>query len=200
MQATISITGSQPIIHHSAAGLDTRTPIALEKQAISAKKGSNRTVTDEFRLRELEALESLWLSPVTGEITIPPEAVRSCLETAARKLKQGPAVREGLVVDNTAFKYDREALGNTPEEVAQSAQFTVPVVVPSSRGRIMRTRVKFDQWGLTFDLDFDPELIDQLKLETWLDIAGRRIGLGDWRPEKGGRYGRFTMESIVIAE
>ena len=58
----------------------------------------------------------------------------------------------------------------------------------------MRTRPKFDPpWAAEFRVEYDPELVDKMQLENWLDIAGRRIGLGDWRPEKSGMYkGRFT--------
>ena len=62
--------------------------------------------------------------------------------------------------------------------------------------RILRTRAKFDRWGATFILDCDDELVDQEQLETWLDIGGRRIGLGDWRPEKSGHFGRFAVQSV----
>ena len=197
MQAIVKIQGTEPLIQHSAAGLDTRTEIAQEIKNITGKRGNNRTESDESRLEELETLQALWREPGTGAITVPPEAVRSCLEKAARKLKQGADVREGLLVEKTTFDYDRKLLGETAEEVARNAQFRVPVVV--QRNRVLRTRPKFDTWSLTFTLDCDDQLIDQLKLENWLDIAGRRIGLGDWRPEKGGRYGRFIMESIDIS-
>ena len=57
----------------------------------------------------------------------------------------------------------------------------------------MRTRPLFEPpWAAEFRVDYDPDLVDKSLLENWLDIAGRRIGLGDWRPEKSGMYGRFT--------
>ena len=116
------------------------------------------------------------------------------IETGARKLKQGPQVREGLIVDLIGeFIYDK-AMGTAVEELGESAQFTVGVVV--QRARILRTRAKFDDWGLRFVLECDDELIDREQLAAWLDIAGRRIGLGDWRPEKSGDYGRFEVVSI----
>lgn len=197
MQAIIQIRGTEPLIQHSAAGLDTRSEISQSIAAITAKRGSNRTEPDDERLAELETQRSLWLD-AAGKVTVPPEAIRSCIETAARKLKQGPNVREGLMVEETTFEYDRTALGATVEELGRNAQFTVPVVV--QRNRIMRTRAKFDTWSVTFTVDYDDELVDEPKLAQWLDIAGRRIGLGDWRPACGGRFGRFETLSIKVAE
>jgi hypothetical protein len=36
-------------------------------------------------------------------------------------------------------------------------------------------------------------------LEHFLRVAGALIGIGRFRPENGGFYGRFTVESFVIA-
>ncbi|MYH63062.1 MAG: hypothetical protein F4148_15330 [Caldilineaceae bacterium SB0675_bin_29] len=192
MQYRITVSGVSPIIHHNgAAGLDTRSAVSREIAAITAKRGGNRTAADDDRLRELEAQRSLWLDE-GGAPTIPAAAIRSSIEAGARKRKQGTQVRGGLVVLSSAFKYDQEKYGTDVEKLGRSTQYTVPVVVKSSR--ILRTRAKFDEpWSCTFELDVDDELIDQIQLLEWLDIAGRQIGLGDWRPEKSGMFGRFTV-------
>ena len=195
MRYRIKIKGIRPLImHNGAAGLDTRSPANLEKAEIASKKGSNRTAIDDDRLRELECQTSLWLDEKDTP-TIPAGAIRAAIETGARKLKQGPQVREGLIVEDVnGFEYNRKQYGKTVDELGKKAQFTVGVVV--QRNRILRTRAKFDQWACDFTVEVDDELVDKDQLLTWLDIAGRRIGLGDWRPEKSGDYGRFEVENI----
>ena len=190
----IVIRGISPIIQHSTDGIDPLLPINVQKQEITRKRGSNRTPADDARLRELETVSSLWLD-AESKPTIPAAAIRATIENGARKLKQGGQVREGMVITSTAFRYDHERYGDTLDELQKTVQFTVPVVV--QRNRILRTRAKFDTpWSCTFDVDADDELVGREQLEQWLDIAGRRIGLGDWRPEKSGTYGRFEVESI----
>ena len=191
----ITITGASPVLHHNgAAGLDTRSPISREIAAITAKRGGNRTEADDDRLRELECQRALWLDE-RGAPTIPATAIRACIEGGARKRKQGPQVRGGMVVLSTAFDYDKEKHGESIEEIGRSAQFTVPVVV--QRSRILRTRARFDTpWSCQFEIDTDEELIDKTQLLEWLDIAGRQIGLGDWRPQTSGTFGRFTVKGI----
>lgn len=153
----------------TAAALDPRLPLNIEKSEIAAKRGSNRTEADDMRLRQIETVLSLWLN-AENQPEIPAAAMRSCIETGARKLKQGPMVREGLIVERcTGFEYD-PALGATVEELANTAQFTVPVVV--QRSRILRTRAKFETWAASFEIDTDPELVDEAKIKQWLDIAG----------------------------
>ena len=194
MRYRINIRGVSPLItHNGAAGLDTRSAANIEKAQIAKKKGSNRTEADEIRLRELDCLTSLYLDE-SGAPTLPEAAIRSNIEYAARKLKQGPQVREGLIVEEVErFDYDR-SLGIKAEELARNCQFTVGVVV--QRSRVLRTRARFDDWAATFVVEADDELVDQEQLLTWLDIGGRRLGLGDWRPQKSGQYGRFAVESI----
>ena len=196
MRYRITIEGTEALItHNGAAGLDTRSPANKEKAEIAKKRGSNRTEADDMRLRELECHTSLYLD-AGGAPTFPEAALRACIEGGARKLKQGPQVREGLVVEKVEeFIYD-QSLGATGDVLCKNeqVQFTAPVVV--QRARILRTRAKFDTWGVIFTVEADDELVDQSQLLTWLDIGGRRLGLGDWRPEKSGHYGRFEVKSI----
>ena len=180
---------------NGAAGLDTRSAANIEKAQIAKKTGSNRTVADEVRLRELECFVSLYLDD-NGAPTLPAAAFRKNIESAARKLRQGAQVREGLIVEEVEeFDYDR-SLGTTAAELALSAQFTVGVGV--GRGRVLRTRARFDNWAATFRIDVDPELVDREQLLVWLDIGGRRLGVGNWRPEKSGVFGRFEVEHIQM--
>lgn len=177
------------------------TPGALptsKKRKSRASAVPTEPTTHDARLRELECQVSLYLDP-HGAPTIPEAAFRACIETAARRLKQGPQVREGLIVTEVvSFDYDRERYGATVDELGKSAQFTVPVKV--GKARINRTRAKFDEWSAVFRVDTDQELVDIAQLASWLDIAGRRIGLGDWRPEKSGTFGRFETVSIKPIE
>lgn len=193
MQYDLVIEGISALIMHSGAGIDPEHPIKQEIAKLVSKKGSIRTATENERIRDLEVMLSLWTHD--NKPTIPPAAIRSCIETGARKLKEGPAVREGMIVLDSTFTYDTDRYGATLEEVSKSARFTVPVRVGQSR--TMRTRAMFEiPWSVAFSIDADDDLVEKSRLSTWLDIAGRRIGLGDWRPEKSGSYGRFKTRSI----
>ena len=143
--------------------------------------------------RALECFTSFWLDG-DGAPTVPAAAFRATIEIGARKLKQGPQVRAGLIVDRVeSFDYDTSP-GTTADTLCKTVQFTTGVVV--QRNRILHTRAKFDEWAATFTVEVDDELVDERQLASWLDIAGRRIGLGDWRTEKSGHCGRLETESI----
>ena len=195
MQYTIAIKGESPLLMSNAVtGLDTRSPDNIEKSELTRKKSSNRTAVEDARIRELETKIGLWLDD-EGSPTIPPKAFRTLLEKSARKLKQGGDVREGCVVEETLdFTYDTEKTGETISEIMKKGQFVTDVVVNNSR--VLKARPIFYDWSAKFKIDVDDQLIDKAKLTSWLDIGGRRLGIGSWRPEKSGIFGRFSTVSI----
>lgn len=193
-QYRIEISGTSPIImRNGASGLDIWSPANKEIAGIQRKKVYDRTIAEKERLAELQCLVSFWLK---GEApAIPEGAIRAMIEQSARKSKQGPQVREGLIVMDSEFHYDTDKYGTTLDELGKKCQFTVPVRV--GQGRVLSTRAKFDlPWSCVFTLDTDPDLVDKQQLSSWLNIGGRRIGLGDWHPSKSGHYGRFKTTAI----
>ncbi len=196
MRLEFTLAGVSPLImHNGATGLDTRSALSREIAAITTKRGGNRTDVDDRRLRELECQRSLYLGD-GDRPTVPEAALRAMIEAAARKTKQGPQVREGLMIEGVVFRYDVKRYGEKVEELSTNAQFVAPVVV--GRQRILRTRAKFDcPWSVVGVADVDPELVDKDQLTAWLATGGRRVGLGDWRPQSSGHYGKFNVEKVT---
>jgi len=56
------------------------------------------------------------------------------------------------------------------------------VVIPSTKGRVLRKRPMLKEWELSFELTFDEKLMPPEVLKRILDSAGESIGIGDWRP------------------
>jgi hypothetical protein len=79
-----------------------------------------------------------------------------------------------------------------------------PVVIPSTKGRIMRHRPKVNPpWLLVFSIDVNLDLIDPATVHQMLTEGGLRLGIGDFRPEKRGPFGRFQVtrwEELTRAE
>ena len=72
------------------------------------------------------------------------------------------------------------------------------VVIPATGGRIMAHRPRLDEWKLSFTLEVDdsmfaPELVRQI-----VDDAGRKVGLGDFRPDRKGPFGKFVVTEWKI--
>lgn len=67
------------------------------------------------------------------------------------------------------------------------------VVIAATKGRIVRHRPRLNDWGVSFQLEFDSTLIKETELRRVVDDTGSRVGLLDFRPEKKGPFGRFMV-------
>ena len=70
-----------------------------------------------------------------------------------------------------------------------------PVVIPATKGRVMRHRPRHDRWQMTFHLQIDDNMLPVTFVQELLEEGGRKLGIGDFRPEKGGPFGRFAITS-----
>ncbi len=68
-----------------------------------------------------------------------------------------------------------------------------PVTIPATKGRVMRHRPRFDQWGAKFELTVNDDLLSVEMAHQLLQEAGQSIGIGDFRPEKRGPFGTFRV-------
>jgi hypothetical protein len=68
-----------------------------------------------------------------------------------------------------------------------------PVTIPATKGRIMRHRPRFDGWRATLAIRVNEKVIPVETVHLLLTEGGEQIGIGDFRPEKGGPFGTFRI-------
>ena len=69
-----------------------------------------------------------------------------------------------------------------------------PVVIPATKGRIMAHRPRWDCWSAQFTLVLNDDLLPIDFVNQLLVEASQQIGVGAFRPEKGGPFGTFLVE------
>lgn len=74
------------------------------------------------------------------------------------------------------------------------------VVIPSTGGRIMCHRPRVDRWSCSFTLDVDTAMFSPSLVRAVVDDAGKKIGLGDYRPARKGPFGRFVVKTWAVVE
>lgn len=74
---------------------------------------------------------------------------------------------------------------------------TRAVRIPSTGGRILCYRPVFNDWSLKFSMAVDSTMIGVKLVREILDAAGKRVGLGDFRPACKGPFGKFVVNSWV---
>ena len=62
----------------------------------------------------------------------------------------------------------------------------------------LRYRPEFDQWRVNIIVQIDSDLLNEQDVINLVNRAGFSIGVGEWRPEKGGEYGRFQFDTSEV--
>ena len=75
-----------------------------------------------------------------------------------------------------------------------------PVTIPSTKGKIMRHRPRFDDWKANFDIMVNDDLLAIESVHLLLNEAGITVGIGDYRPAKGGPFGCFRVTKFEVVD
>jgi hypothetical protein len=177
MQKTyrVKIKGTTPLLQNRFNG---------DAEETGAKKRSQTS-------KENKVEDSLYQLP-DGTVYQPAECIRQAVIEAGKAFKKGRSNLCGIFASFMMISPDAIPHGNQEWETDRR-----PVVIPSTKGRVMRNRAKLDNWWLAFDVQIlDDDEISEKTLHDALDHAGNYIGIGDYRPQKKGIHGRFYVESI----
>jgi hypothetical protein len=61
----------------------------------------------------------------------------------------------------------------------------------------IRYRGEFKQWSAILPITYNSRAISPEQILNLIMIAGFAIGIGEWRPERDGNYGRFEIAQGV---
>jgi len=61
----------------------------------------------------------------------------------------------------------------------------------------LRYRPEFKNWSAELTFEIDAELMTTENLLALIERAGFSVGICEWRPEKGGEFGRFCVDRTV---
>jgi len=69
-------------------------------------------------------------------------------------------------------------------------------VNPMTKGRMAIHRPRFDEWEAEFEVEVAIDEIPIDMIKGIMDHAGIYVGIGDWRPDKKGKYGKFIVSGF----
>jgi hypothetical protein len=72
--------------------------------------------------------------------------------------------------------------------------------VAGSGKRVTKWFPFIEKWKATGEFTILDNIIDEETFEEMLKIAGTFVGLGRWRPQNSGLYGRFAVKDVVWTE
>lgn len=142
-----------------------------------------------------EAEKKLYRMP-DGTIYVPSTQIHASLIEAGKQQRvvgKGKATYSKLYA--SVVMITPEALVMTPQDWEVDKR---PVIIPSTKGRVMRYRPKFMDWSLKFTIDILDDGVSPDTVHQGLNIAGSYVGIGDFRPTKRGPFGRFMVSSFKV--
>ena len=200
----IKLNGISPMLMHSDRASD---PLSTDAQWLSeiAKK-RQKSEDDIMELARREWHCSMYRSG--GRPVMPIDNLHACIYAAAKRRKEGPVFAGNTIVEKCSLlvldapegDWNFETLWEISQDPEDERSWVDRRSVRVGTSRVQRTRAVFRAWAVEATVLFEDSpvtgkaSVDIGHLEVWLKIAGANIGLGDFRPQKGGVFGRFEHE------
>jgi hypothetical protein len=144
------------------------------------------------------------LHVASGRIYIPPMAFKQCLTKTAGYLNmqiagRGKATYRKIFVQGVMIN-EPVLLDLTPEDTRLERIFTSLTPQKANGPRGWRHFPVIDAWQGTVQIDVLDELITQAVLKKHFEVGGMVTGIGVWRPENNGMWGRFKLLDLRPVE
>ena len=147
------------------------------------------------RKPDKEYIDSLYKYSRRGKIRygFPSGGIKNSAVSTARTLDK--SVKQTFL--RQAFFVDCEhPEGYLPIISKSGPKKQMDMVKPSmGNGRVPVLRGRFQDWEIPFTVVFDERVISPAQIVSVFATAGSSVGIGAWRPERGGRFGRFIVKS-----
>jgi len=183
VKITFRLTGTTPLLTHNPSGMKP-SDVGIGKKKIPTAE--EEAAAGLYRNRE-------------GLFALPIIAVRSSLlgGCVGRRIGKVGAMR----VIGPAVSYDIQdewlpLLDPRTQVPLKNYEIFVVRAVVNRKSGVLRARPMFRNWMVDAPLLVDTE---SARAEMVLEIftfSGREVGLGDWRPQKSGIYGKYTATLI----
>lgn len=174
----IQIEGTAPLITDRFSTQSVETLAATQVGAGERNTRSKKPPRDP----EAEFLDRLYTIS-EGVYGFPAGGVKKAMVSAGMRVTeaQGTWLRAVLQIEGELLPI----IGSEPRMRADH-------VVQMGRGNI-RYRPQFDPWAMTVPIVYNAAEIGPTEVVSLLSQAGFCIGIGNWRPEKGGSFGTFKV-------
>ena len=182
MQIAISIEGRTPLLMH-----------AFTDEAAQAATAGTRTTSKDNGTPQEQADRVIYRSEQDGKIIIPQPNLFRCILDAGKFHKVG---RSKVTTQKSSLIPAALMLNEVEYPLKHQQPWRVDtraVRIPATGGRILRHRACFDDWQVDFEAELDTDVIPEKLFRLIVNDAGSKIGLGDFRPDTKGPYGKFDV-------
>jgi len=183
---TLRIKSLSPLIQHKWS----EKAIAM----IRDKHAGKKTKTREARKPDQEFKEATYFTD-SGDYGLPAMSIKASMVTAAHK----DIGIEKTLLKKSLFLHcsDSNMILKLDTDDPVMREDCVRVGAGSAD---LRYRPEFKTWGCQVSFTFDAEMLQIEDIINLVNRAGFGCGVGEWRPEKGGEFGRFQVDPSFPVE
>jgi len=199
----ITLVGQTPLIVSAFSEKAKRQMLEVQQKKVRGPKQS-REPLEEF-------VNSLyWLSDKPKTIT--EESVAEAVKKGRFGFKcvsfKESAVSAALFIGEIKFKKHGYAVFHINGELNNGEDFTEiigdkPVMREDTvrlsgitRSSYLRYRGEFRNWKVNLNIEYLPALVTSEQLVNWFNFGGSVGGMGEYRIEKGGTFGRYKVGEV----
>ncbi len=183
----VSISGPA-MLHHNSRLADPLDPYTQALKEITSKRTKSDDDYLEMGRREFQG--GLNFEDDTGPC-IYSHMIEACIIAGATKNRLGKEFKATMTVPGDYYKLEYEG-PRTRETLWADERFRDRRSIVVARSRVQRTRPKFRNWKLSFEVSLFAGGANARQLEEAIEKAGFYAGLGDYRP----KFGRFAIDSF----
>lgn len=184
------IRGYRDLLMHNPASM------YFQSEEAGLKKATKIPTSEE------EAAASRYVTDDGKYLWIPSEAFPRSWVTGSKgrrigKMGASTILRAAVFpVEDQCIVLDADTL--QPKDPKNYSVYRKRVQLPGQRGTrvsVLRSRARISNWACKLVVEID-ELVQDAIVEEAGNIAGRIVGVCDYRPEKSGPFGRYSVELL----
>ncbi|HEX9810643.1 MAG TPA: hypothetical protein VGA88_00955 [Burkholderiales bacterium] len=173
-EVTFRVVGETPLLTHNPMSMGVKEEgkgSKIPTPEVEAERGVYRTADGQYALPGLAFRQSLLKAA---------GAWKDKRSTLKSKLSHIEVTQELVPIETADGK------------PVEGYEIDVRRAVIQKSG-ILRARPKYASWAARVTFKYDSDLCTEEQIGPVLADAGSRIGVGDYRPERGGWFGRFSV-------
>lgn len=179
---TFRIKGTSPLIQHAWSEKGLRqlrmTPAERRKQPKTKRNPEEEASAAMYTLED-------------GTPALPMLSFKAALISAAHK---DLGIEKTLVRKSVFLPADAYEAGLLAPLDASEPVIREDIVKVGANQTDLRYRPEFREWSCKVTIQIDADLLDEQDLINLVNRAGFSVGIGEWRPEKDGEFGRFEFD------
>jgi hypothetical protein len=174
-QLSLVLVGDSPLIVHAWSEKAKKQMLDKQMKRATTAKAAKDPEAD---------YEACFYRTPGGEYGFPAIGVKAAMVSACRFVDAKMTVMRG------AFHIDCEML--TVIGIPRPREDMVRVGMGTAD---IRYRPEFPEWRIPVTIKFNASVISAEQIANLINAAGFGVGIGEWRPERNGSFGRFHVGS-----